>query len=199
MRRATHMILFAAILTLFTGLMAAPSAFADEADAYFFNRRKAPATEYSLVGPHSSLEATNTAIRWSLDNGYEVEWEADGSAPRILVEQAAPVVETPSQVVVVVPKIVYVTPTYRWRYWNSYRYYWKSWKVKYHWKGYHHWKHKHHSWKHKHNYKKHHGHKKQGNKKTYGKSKLKKKVGKWMKSKFKNKKKNKKSRRKGKK
>ncbi len=154
MRLINKMVLLAAILTLFTGLLAAPNAYADEnGDAYFFNRRTTEGAEYALVGPHSTLEAANTAIKWSMDNGYEVEWEADGSAPRILVEGTAPAEVAPSKVIVV-NKIVYVTPRYNWHYWNTYRYYWRNWKVKVRWYG----------WKHYHGYKhfklkhKHHNH-----------------------------------------
>ena len=134
MRLINKMVLMAAILTLFTGLLAAPNAHADEnGEAYFFNRRASEGAEYVLVGPHSTLEAANAAIKWSMDNGYEVEWEADGSAPRILIESTAPAATSTPQVIV--KKIVYVVPAYNWYYWKSYRYYWHSWKLKVRWYG----------------------------------------------------------------
>lgn len=152
MRLINKTVLFAALLAMFAGFLAAPDALAEgNGESYFFNRRQSAEAEYALVGPHTTLDATNTAIRWSMDNGYEVQWEADGSAPRIMVEGAAPVVtEAPTQVIV--NRIVYVTPRYNWSYWNSYRYYWRNFKVKYNWRG---WKH-HHGYKHFKHYNGHH-------------------------------------------
>ena len=128
--RLKKLILSVAIAALAIGIFAAPKAYADGDESYFFNRRKSEAEPYSLVGPHQSMDATNDAIQWSLQNGYQVEWEADGSAPRILLEQTQQVVVKQATKVVIVPKIIYVKPAYTWHKWSHYRYYWKSWKVK---------------------------------------------------------------------
>ena len=138
--RLPKFILTLAVATFALGLFAAPKAFADGDESYFFNRRKAQTEAYSLVGPHGSMEATNAAIEWSLQNGYEVEWEADGSAPRILVEKVQPTVVQDTTKVVVVPKVIYVVPSYKWHYWGRYRHYWSGWKLKYRYNPYYHWK-----------------------------------------------------------
>lgn len=134
MRLPTRIVLLAAALTLLSGLFAAEHALAEtQQERYFFMRRASAEAEFALVGPHGTLDATNAAIGWSMDNGYEVQWEADGSAPRILVERTTAHASIPHQVVV-----VYVTPAYSWTYWHPYRTYWKTWKVKVRWRGWSH-------------------------------------------------------------
>ncbi|MDJ0974006.1 MAG: hypothetical protein QNJ98_06065 [Planctomycetota bacterium] len=131
MHLPSRIVLLAAALTLFAGLFAAPDAHAETLqEQYFFKRRPAAHAEFALVGPHTTLDATNAAIRWSMDNGYEVQWEADGSAPMILVERTVAHATVPTKVVV-----VYVTPAYSWYHWSHYRTYWKGWKVKVRWRG----------------------------------------------------------------
>lgn len=138
--RLSKIILSVAVATLAIGFFAAPKAHADDADSYFFNRRKSATESYSLVGPHATMDATNAAIEWSLQNGYEVEWEADGSAPKILLEQSQPTYMKTATKIVVVPKIIYVRPAYSWHYWKHYRYHWKNYKLRYQYNPYYHWK-----------------------------------------------------------